>query len=62
MQRLEGLGCTFEKATARLYAVDVPKESDIDAVYRALEQGEEAGAWEFEEGHCEPERVHEDVC
>jgi hypothetical protein len=49
---LEGLGCTYERATEHLLAVDVPPESDIHAVYRALEAGENDGVWEFEEGHC----------
>jgi hypothetical protein len=45
-------GCTYERATADLVAVDVPADADIDAVYRALEEGERAGDWDFEEGHC----------
>jgi hypothetical protein len=49
---LGNLGCTYERATRRFVAVDVPPHSDIYAVYRALEDGEEVKAWEFEEGHC----------
>ncbi len=51
---LEALGCTYEGAelTVNLLAVDVPAETDIYAVYAALEQGERAQAWYFEEGHC----------
>jgi hypothetical protein len=50
---LEALGCTYERATEHLFAVDVPPEADIHAVHQALETGEEDGAWEFEEGHCD---------
>ena len=49
---LEELGCTYEKGTGNLYAVDVPPTTDIYAVYGLLEQGEKEGFWEFEEGHC----------
>jgi hypothetical protein len=48
---LQHLGCTFERATEHLIAIDVPGSSDINAVYRLLEAGETAGVWEFEEGH-----------
>ena len=33
-------------------AVDVPPHADIYAFYEALQEGENAGQWEFEEGHC----------
>lgn len=49
---LETLGCTFEHASGRLLAVDVPPSTDADAVYSVLERGESDGIWEFEEGHC----------
>jgi hypothetical protein len=49
---LGNLGCSYERATRRFIAVDVPPQSDIHAVYQALENGEERKAWEFEEGHC----------
>ena len=45
-------GCTFERATERLFAVDVPPRADIHKVYASLERGEEKGVWSFEEGHC----------
>lgn len=48
---LERLGCTLERATARLLAVDVPPQADIYAVYDALSKGEAAGVWDFEEAH-----------
>ena len=50
--RLKELGCTYERATRRLVAVDVPPHADIHAVYRALEDGEDASQWTFEEAHC----------
>ena len=49
---LRDLGCTYERGTAHLVAVDVPANSDLDSVYSFLTAGEEANVWEFEEGHC----------
>jgi hypothetical protein len=46
------LGCTYERATRRLVAVDVPPHADVYAVYDVLEKGETDRLWEFEEGHC----------
>jgi hypothetical protein len=51
-RRLKDLGCSYEGASKRLFAVDVPPLANIVAVYRILEDGEKAGIWEFEEGHC----------
>ncbi len=55
---LEDLGCRYESKTlARkdgkkiLYAVDVPPEADIDAVYENLSDGERNGVWTFQESH-----------
>lgn len=49
---LDELGCTYERATDYLIAVDVPSEANIYSVYAALENGLAAGFWDFEEGHC----------
>ncbi len=49
---LNRYGCTYERADGRLVAIDVPADADIAGVYRALEDGERAGEWDFEEGHC----------
>jgi hypothetical protein len=49
---LQELGCTYERATSRLVAIDVPPQADVYAVYDVLERGEKHGRWEFEEGHC----------
>jgi len=48
---LERLGCTVERATERLFGVDVPPESDIYKVYDLLQAGETALVWDFEEAH-----------
>lgn len=48
---LDRLGCTLERATERLFAMDVPPTADIYAVYDALSRGEAAGVWDFEEAH-----------
>ena len=52
LSTLTSLGCTYEKGTKFLYAVDVPPDSDIYAVYDILELGEKRGIWEFEEADC----------
>jgi Domain of unknown function (DUF4265) len=49
---LHELGCTYERATRRLIAIDVPPNADVYAVYEALESGEMDQLWKFEEGHC----------
>jgi hypothetical protein len=50
-QPLERLGCTVERATERLLAMDVPPSVDIYAAYDALSLGEAEGVWDFEEAH-----------
>ena len=50
--KLQKHGCTYEQGPKPLFAVDVPPDADIAAVYRELEEGERAGVWSFEEGHC----------
>ncbi len=49
--KLEQLGCTYEEGPSGILSVDVPPRSDIYDVYRAIEDGATAGAWDFEEGH-----------
>ena len=49
---LERLGCSYEHASGRYYAIDVPEDSDIHAVYALLEKGVADNVWDFEEGHC----------
>jgi hypothetical protein len=49
--RLKALGCTLERATERLFAVDLPPKADIYQVYEELTKGEAAGVWDFEEAH-----------
>lgn len=50
--QLERLGCSYEVAKRRWIAIDVPPSTDVFAVYRILEDGENTGVWSFEEGHC----------
>lgn len=45
-------GCTYEEGFEPLLAVDVPTHADIFEVYELLDNGEKAGVWSFEEGHC----------
>lgn len=49
---LARLGCTFERATPRLLAIDVPRQETVRQAYALLEEGEARGVWEFEEGHA----------
>jgi Domain of unknown function (DUF4265) len=56
-QPIQMLGCSYEEGRilagkVQVLAVDIPPPVDIYRVYELLEQGESAGAWEFEEGHC----------
>jgi len=51
-QSLGQIGCTCERATDYLVAVDVPPETDIYAAYAALEEGVTSGIWDFEEANC----------
>lgn len=55
---LEDLGCSYESKTLAtkggkkmLYAVDVPREANLDAVYEILSDGERNGVWTFQESH-----------
>jgi hypothetical protein len=48
---LKRLGCSYEGGGDGLLAVDVPPETDLRAVQKLLLEGENAGVWEFEEGH-----------
>lgn len=50
--RLDAMGCLIEDGGSLWFALDVPPEADIFAVYELLEKGEESGIWTFEEGHC----------
>ena len=52
-QPLENIGCSYENANSKLFAIDVPPKTDIDKVYELLETGEKENFWEFEEGNCE---------
>lgn len=48
---LSALGCSFEGADGRLYAIDLPPGVPVETVYALLAQAEQAGVWEFEEAH-----------
>lgn len=47
---LQELGCSYEGGP--VLAVDVPPLTDIHEAFGLLEAGQQAGAWDFEEGHC----------
>jgi hypothetical protein len=51
---LEKLGCCYESSAIderKIYAVNVPAESDIQQIYGILENGEILSKWIFEEGY-----------
>lgn len=47
---LQSLGCSYEEG--EVLAVDVPPSARLTDVRLALEAGEDAGVWEYEEGSC----------
>jgi hypothetical protein len=51
-KKLASMGSTYERATDRLIAIDIPPETDIYEAYAALESGENENVWGFEEAHC----------
>lgn len=52
LAELNRLHCTYEAATEKLVGIDVPPEADIREVYHVLENAEEQGLIDFQEGHC----------
>lgn len=53
-EKLGSLGCSYEGSSVnirRLYAIDMPPDVDIHKAYSVLEEYENLGIWEFEEGH-----------
>lgn len=57
-QPLLALGCSLERASKRLYAVDVPPGANVDQAVTLLVDGEENGVWDWEEAyrHCDTKR------
>lgn len=51
---LETEGCTYEQGYFgyTMYAVDVPRDTDLQKVYALLNDGLSQKVWEFEEGKC----------
>ncbi|HVX41710.1 MAG TPA: DUF4265 domain-containing protein [Gemmatimonadaceae bacterium] len=49
---IEQQGCTYERATEHLIAIDVPHSANLATVYALLEDGESAGVWDFEEAYA----------
>lgn len=50
-QPLQAIGCTYEHAKGRLYAIDAPPGVDLDAVAALLARGEEDAVWDWETGY-----------
>lgn len=53
---LRKVGCTFEGAGGRTFAVDVPPHADADEIVALLEAGASAGIWWYEEANREHPR------
>jgi Domain of unknown function (DUF4265) len=53
--RLEPLGCFYESSRdpEDVFAINVPSEADVHAVYAILEEGAAEGVWHFDEGNFE---------
>lgn len=58
---LKAIGCGYEQAFTRLYAIDVPPGTDLDQVTAALDRGATEGVWDWEAGGVdasgEPRRI-----
>jgi Domain of unknown function (DUF4265) len=52
IEKLRSMHCEFERANSKLLGVNVLPEADIYAVYKVLEDAENLGFMEFDEGHC----------
>lgn len=52
LEQLNKLQCTYEAANQKLVGIDVPPEANIYEVYDLLEQAENKGVIDFQEGHC----------
>jgi hypothetical protein len=52
LKELLDAGASIERAQGSLFALDIPPRIDIHAAYSLLQRGEDAGWWDFEEGHC----------
>lgn len=51
LQPFLDIRCSYEGDGKRLYAIDVPPETDIEKVIQHLKAGENIGKWEYEEGY-----------
>jgi hypothetical protein len=48
---LQKIGCTYERATASIFALNIPGKVDYWKAYELLQEGEMLKVWDFEEGH-----------
>ncbi|MGB0930283.1 MAG: DUF4265 domain-containing protein [Chitinophagales bacterium] len=47
---LEKKGCSFEKGFDKFIAIDIPPKVDYQPIKEYLEEGEQKGFWEYDEG------------
>jgi hypothetical protein len=52
LDKLRAMQCDVEPATDKLVGVDVLPQADVYKVYAALNEAEQAGTIDFQEGHC----------
>ncbi len=50
-KKLSAAGCNYERANARLIAVDIRPDADLETALGLLQEGEDSGFWAFEEAH-----------
>ena len=48
---LKLMGCGLERATLRLFAIDVPPSADLQEVVNLLQKGKQLGVWDCEKAH-----------
>jgi Domain of unknown function (DUF4265) len=51
LENIKNFGCHFEGCGGRLFAIDVSPGVDVHSLYKYLQNGDDKGLWEFEEGH-----------
>jgi hypothetical protein len=51
IEKLKQMHCDIEPATDKLVGVDVLPEADIHKIYKIMEEAENAGIIDFQEGH-----------
>ena len=54
LDKINAMNCFYETAihgSYELFAIDIPRDVDVNKIYDILEQGEADGSWDFEEAN-----------